>query len=214
MERIGPLKDRRNFLRTSSLLGAGLFVPKVNFASSGTFLTNENIHEFGKREGYAEQISILISMMDWMRFVVLRDVEGISQKQLDFLLDENSNTIGALLMHLAATERYYQIDTFAGIPKSKLDFGVEEDVWSAASNLGRAGRNVLKGKPLSFYLDKLNEVREFSKAELKKRDDSWLMETSEFFGNQPTNNYCKWFHVVEHESNHNGQMRYIKGRAI
>jgi hypothetical protein len=21
-----------------------------------------------------------------------------------------------------------------------------------------------------------------------------------------TNNYCKWFHVVEHESNHNGQI--------
>ena len=28
----------------------------------------------------------------------------------------------------------------------------------------------------------------------------------------PTNNYCKWFHVCEHESNHNGQIKWIKGR--
>ncbi|WP_282162493.1 DinB family protein [Ulvibacterium marinum] len=213
MENLEPKNDRRNFLRASTLLGAGLFIPKVNFASSGTFSANDNIHEFGKREGYTDQVSILISMMDWMRFVVIRDTRGISQKQLDFLLDENSNTIGAMLMHLAATERYYQIDTFTGIPKNKLGFGVEEDVWGAASNLGDSGRRVFKDKPLSFYLDKLNEVREFSKKELKNRDDSWLMESTEFFGNQPTNNYCKWFHVVEHESNHKGQIRYIKGRA-
>ncbi|MBT8306124.1 MAG: hypothetical protein KJN85_04245, partial [Maribacter sp.] len=71
----------------------------------------------------------------------------------------------------------------------------------------------LKGKPISFYLDKLGEVREFSKKELKNRDDNWLMESTKFFGNQPTNNYCKWFHVVEHESNHNGQIRFIKSRV-
>ena len=28
----------------------------------------------------------------------------------------------------------------------------------------------------------------------------------------PTNNYCKWFHVCEHESNHNGQIKWIKSR--
>lgn len=205
--------DRRNFLRTSGILGAGLLVPKVNFASSGTFPLNDNIHEFGKREGYTEQLSILISMMDWMRSIISRDSKGLSQKQLDFLLDDNSNSIGAMLMHLAATERYYQIDTFTGIPKNKMNFGVDENIWQAAGNLGDAGRRTFKGKPLSFYTDKLNEVREFSKAELKNRDDNWLMESTKFFGNQPTNNYCKWFHVVEHESNHNGQIRYIKSRA-
>lgn len=28
----------------------------------------------------------------------------------------------------------------------------------------------------------------------------------------PTNNYCKWFHVCEHESNHNGQIKFLKSR--
>ena len=27
----------------------------------------------------------------------------------------------------------------------------------------------------------------------------------------PTNNFCKWFHVCEHESNHNGQIKWIEG---
>lgn len=206
--------NRRNFLRSTSILGAGLLVPNINLASSGTFAVNDNLHEFGKKEGYSDQISILVSMMDWMRFVVLRDSKGLSQKELDFLLDQNSNSIGAMLMHLAATERAYQRSTFSGVPKEQMNFGVEDEVWSAASRLGNAGRKTFKGKPLSFYIDKLGEVREFSKKELKKRDDNWLMQASNGFGNQPTNNYCRWFHVVEHESNHNGQIRYIKSRVV
>jgi len=205
---------RRNFLRATGIFGAGLLLPQVNFASSGTFPINDNIHEFGKREGYSEQVSILISMMDWMRFIIMRDSKGLSQKELDFLLDKNSNSIGAMLMHLAATERYYQRSTFSGVPEEKMNFGVEDEVWSAASSLGDSGRKIFKDKPLSFYTDILNEVRDFSKSEMKNRDDNWLMESTSGFGNQPTNNYCRWFHVVEHESNHNGQIRYIKSRVV
>lgn len=205
--------ERRRFLKTTGIFGAGLLLPNLSQASSTLSKVDGNIHQFGKREGYTDQVSILVSMIDWMRMIILRDAKGLSQQEVDYLLDDNSNTIGAMLMHLAATERYYQIDTFSGIPKSKLNFGVEESIWNAASNLGDAGRKTFKGKPISFYLDKLGEVREFSKKELKNRDDNWLMESTKFFGNQPTNNYCKWFHVVEHESNHNGQIRFIKSRV-
>jgi uncharacterized damage-inducible protein DinB len=205
--------ERRRFLKATGILGAGLLLPNLSQASSTLSQVDGNIHQFGKREGYTDQVSILVSTMDWMRMIILRDAKDLSQQEVDYLLDDNSNTIGAILMHLAATERYYQIDTFTGIPKSKLNFGVEESIWNAASNLGDAGRKTFKGKPISFYLDKLGEVRELSKKELKNQDDNWLMESTKFFGNQPTNNYCKWFHVVEHESNHNGQIRFIKSRV-
>lgn len=205
--------NRRNFLRTSGILSAGLLLPNMNFASRPNPISNDSMHVFGKREGYTDEISILVSMMDWMRFVLIRDSNGLSQKDLDFLLDDNSNTIGAMLMHLAATERYYQLSTFSGVSPTKLNYGLDDAVWSAGNNLGNAGRETFKGKPLSFYTDTLSEVREFSKEELKKRDDNWLMESSNGFGNQPTNNYCRWFHVVEHESNHNGQIRYLKSRV-
>ena len=70
----------------------------------------------------------------------------------------------------------------------------------------------IKGKPLSFYLDRLEETRAASLAEFKKRDDRWLMAVDKDWPWGPTNNYCKWFHVCEHESNHNGQIKWIKSR--
>ncbi len=206
--------NRRNFLKSTGVLGAGLLVPNLSFAQPIQPTKDGNVHEFGKRTGYTNEVSILVSMMDWMRDTVIRGVRNISQKELDFLLDEDSNSIGAMLMHLAGTERYYQIDTFKGIPKKEFSFGVSDEMWDAASSLGNKGRATFKGKSPLFYLDKLAEVREYSLNELKNRDDSWLYESTKFFGNQPTNNYCKWFHVVEHESNHNGQIRIIKKRAV
>jgi hypothetical protein len=47
---------------------------------------------------------------------------------------------------------------------------------------------------------------------LEKRDDAWLMQVDPDSGNEPINNYCKWFHVCEHESNHNGQIKWLKAR--
>ena len=205
--------QRRQFLKASGILGAGLLLPNLNIASSTLPLVDGNIHQFGKREGYTEQVSILVSMMDWMRATVLRSVEGISQKELDFLLDKDSNSIGAMLMHLAATERFYQIHTFEGRKWGDFD-KKDTDRWNVGSHLGDQAREEIKGNPISYYTDQLEEVREFTLAELKNKDESWLMESTDFFGNQPTNNYCKWFHVVEHESNHNGQIKYIKSRVV
>jgi hypothetical protein len=68
------------------------------------------------------------------------------------------------------------------------------------------------GQPTHFYLDILHETREKTLAQLKTRDDAWLLAVDRDFTWGPTNNYCKWFHVCEHESNHNGQIRWIKSR--
>ena len=203
--------NRRNFIKATGILGAGLMVPNINLASTGSFPLKDNIHEFGKREGFTDQISILVSMMDWMRATVLRSVTGLSEKELDFILDEDSNSIGAMLLHLAATERYYQIHTFEGREWGDFD-KKDTDEYDVASRLGSKGREIIKGNPLSYYTNKLEQVRNQTKSLLMERDDSWLMESTSFFANQPTNNYCKWFHVVEHESNHNGQIKYIKSR--
>jgi len=134
---------------------------------------------------------------------------GGSFQDLDYLHDSKANSIGALLLHLAATERYYQINTFEG----KKDWD-EEDVlnWEIASGLGDKARETINGNKLEFYLQKLKEVRENSLEEFSKRNDDWLMEVDEDWPWGPTNNYCKWFHVCEHESNHNGQVKFIKKR--
>jgi hypothetical protein len=116
-----------------------------------------------------------------------------------------------MLFHLAATERYYQIHTFEG--KKWGDWNEQDKRrFDIAMSLGEEARKTIKGNSLDFYLSTLKEVRENTVSEFRKRDDTWLFSVDENWPWGPTNNYCKWFHVCEHESNHNGQMKYIKSR--
>ena len=73
-------------------------------------------------------------------------------------------------------------------------------------------RKEIKGKPYDYYLEEMTKVRDFTLAEFANRDDEWLMTVDTKFPWGPTNNYCKWFHVCEHESNHNGQFKFIRSR--
>lgn len=206
---------RRNFLKTSALLGASgvsSFALVSSAPAAPAVPDDPGINIIGPKPGYSPQIGTLVSMMTWMRTVTLSSVKGMSQKDLDFLLDDKANTIGALLWHLAATDRIYQLNTFEGnhlkgdLPKDYQDkFGI-------AMELGAPARKTLKGHDLDFYLNMLGEVREKTFAEFKKRDDAWLLAVDKDWGWGPTNNYCKWFHVCEHESNHNGQIKLLKAR--
>jgi uncharacterized damage-inducible protein DinB len=46
---------------------------------------------------------------------------------------------------------------------------------------------------------------------LEQRDDAWLHETTPFFSNgKLMNNYFKWFHVLEDETSHRGQILLIR----
>ncbi len=208
--------DRRSFLKTSSvfacgLTGAAAFLPPVvDGAEAATTEQGPNI--LGPRAPFSPHIGTLVSMLNWMRGGILQPVQGLSVAQLDYLHDAKANTIGAMLLHLAAIERLYQIHTFDG---KKWDDWEEKDKkqWGVAASLCKEARKSIKGNNLAYYLDKLKEVREHTLAELEKRDDAWLMQVDpKGFCGEPTNNYCKWFHVCEHESNHNGQIKWIKCR--
>ena len=205
--------DRRNFIKKSSMLalgsGALLTVPLNGYGHTTTAQDDLNI--VGPKEGFSPQIGTLVSMMNWMRFVILRPVQGMSVTDLDYLVDDNANSIGAMLWHLASTERFYQIHTFEGRKWGDWD-KVDRDNWAVAMRLGDTARQMIKGNPLEFYLEKLETVRENTLKEFAKRDDDWLMAVDEEWPWGPTNNYCKWFHVCEHESNHNGQFKFIKSR--
>ena len=209
--------SRRNFIKKSAVASLAtstlLTLPQTNLANHSPIISkNDSINYIGPKEGFTPQIGTLVSMMNWMRSTILRPVQGMSVKDLDYLHDDNSNSIGAMLWHLAATERFYQVNTFEG--KRWGSWDKEDRVeFSIAMGLGNTGRAIIKGHDLDFYLEKLNRVREISLKELAKRDDEWLLKIDpEWVWNEPTNNYCKWFHVVEHESNHNGQIKYIKSR--
>jgi uncharacterized damage-inducible protein DinB len=147
-------------------------------------------------------------MMAFTRVQVLQAVKGFSVADLDFLLDSKANTIGALLNHLAATEAYYQANSFEGYSWDKMPDAVKQK-WEVPMNLGEPARKAIKGNSLDYYLDLLNKGREKTLDAFKKRDDKWLMTVDPEFGG---NNFGKWFHVAEHESNHNGQIKFLRSR--
>src|SRR5262249_25120487 len=144
---------------------------------------------------------------------VLRAVKGMTQPQLDFLLDNNANRIGALLLHLAATERLYQLNTFENVGVDALYKHSAFKEWVTPMDLGEPARQSIKGHNLDHYLAILSESREKTLAEFRKRDDQWLMAVDKTFPWGATNNLCKWFHVCEHESHHSGQISLLAGRA-
>lgn len=202
--------NRRKFLQHSALttLGTGALsmLPLLGIAETPP---DPAINIIGPREGYSMQIGILVSQMDWVRASVISATKGLSQPELDFLVDAQSNSIGALLMHLAATDTIYQDLTFYNLqnfsPANKTKFGV-------AMELGDEGRKQIKGHDLNYYINIMIEVREKTLSEFKKRDDKWFQQTDPDFFGGPTNNFCKWFHVCEHEANHRGQMTVIRKR--
>jgi hypothetical protein len=201
--------NRRNFIGAFAfgLAGAGsLVLPRYGNAQS--FPAQErNLNHIGPMEGYTPQIGTLISMLDWLSYTVISYNKKLTVAQLDYVHDEDSNSIGSLMMHVAATEVIYQDITF----KNLNDFSpANKEKWGVAMDLGKPAQEKIKGNPLSYYEQLMKEVRDATKAEMKKRDDAWLLsgETKEW----NWNNYCKWFHVAEHYANHRGQMTWYAKR--
>jgi uncharacterized damage-inducible protein DinB len=159
--------------------------------------------------GFTPQISRLVSMMNYVRYTTLSAVAGLGVDELDFRYDRQSNSIGALLLHIAAAEVGYQAATFYA-----RDLNVDErHEWGAALELGERARQEIIGHELGYYLSTLEQVRATTLAELGRREDQWLEEQTSFGSGQRVNNYFKWFHVFGHELNHRGQIRWLRSRA-
>jgi len=198
---------RRNFLKG----GVGLAFGLSSLALlPGSAIAVGNAWIVGPQPGYTPEIGTMTSMLAFTREQVVHNVKGLSQQDLDFLLDGKANTIGALLLHLAATETYYQMNTFGEMKWDSWSDEIKKK-WDIPMNLGEPARKAIKGNGLDYYLDALHQTREKSLAEFRKRDDKWLV-TVVTDGDLSANNYAKWFHVAEHESNHDGQIKFLKNR--
>ena len=158
--------------------------------------------------GFTPQIGRLVVMMNYARLTTVQAVEGLTTRHLDYLHDSQSNTIGALLGHIAAVEVAYQADTFEGRDLSER----ESREWNTFLELGEKARREIRGHPLEHYLRLLTEVRQKTLSAFAQRTDQWLDEQAPFWGGQPANNYFKWFHVLEDEINHRGQIRWLRRR--
>src|SRR5882757_4940361 len=137
MHTINPTSGRRGFLKAAaavasgvtglSLLSSSVFSQPVSAVSRAVsrpfprpFPEDKNLGVIGPREGYSPQIGTLVSMMEFMRAQVINNTKGLTIEQLDWLMDDKANTIGAMLNHLAATDAFYHENTFKGAEWGKF----------------------------------------------------------------------------------------------
>lgn len=159
-----------------------------------------------QKEGFTPTFSHLVSMMNYARDTTIGAVQGLTIEELDFRVHDEANSIGMLLGHMAAVEKIYQIVTFERRDPTEQ----EEKALQAGLELGEKGKAAFKGLPLEYYLDALQKVREKTFGKFQTLPDEWLFEQTNWWWNEQGNNYFKWFHVLEDELNHRGQIRMIK----
>ncbi|HLV89224.1 MAG TPA: hypothetical protein VKV39_19730 [Candidatus Sulfotelmatobacter sp.] len=123
------LSDRRDFLKIAAPATAATF--GVVVVPTSAWSEEKDINIIGPKAGYSPQIGTLVPMLTWMRMVVLMSVKDMSQKDLDYLFDNNANTIGSMLLRLAATETYYQMNTLDGTKWGELGRQREKEMGHA-----------------------------------------------------------------------------------
>lgn len=205
---------RRGFLGgTAATIAAGLGATLLSGQAGAADGPPPSLNVLGPRPGYSPMIGTFVSQLTWMRDAngVLRATEKLSQADLDVLFDANANSIGALMLHLAATEVYYGMHTFQGMKWDSWSDDIKKK-WDPAMDLGDAGRKTIKGHDREYYVGILHEVREKTLAEFAKKDDNWLMAVDKDPDWRSMNNLCKWFHVCEHEAHHTGQIAMMRKR--
>lgn len=167
-------------------------------------LAGHSQNEIKPLEGYSPNIGIMVNMLEDLKIRITEEVKDLDQSKTDFEFDKKANSIGALVMHLVATEAYYQIETLEG---RQLTDG-EEKRLGVGGDLNEDSKIQLKGQPIQYYLDLWDEVRQKTLLGLKSKDDAWFASVID----EGLNYHWAWYHVMEHQANHMGQIALVKNR--
>lgn len=161
-------------------------------------------YEIKAEAGYSPQIGTMVDMLEDLKGRIAELTRDLTQAETDYLFDDDANSIGSLIMHLVATEAYYQVQTLEG--QSWTD--EESAVWMVAGELNEKSSEHLKGKPVKYYLELWDDVRTKTLEGLKTKDDAWFAADAD----EGINNHYVWYHVLEHSANHMGQIALVKNR--
>ena len=167
---------------------------------------SQPVYRIEPLDGYTPAVGRLVGMLTYARQTTLAAVAGLGIDELDHVHDASSNSIGALLAHIATVERAYHCMTF----DDRLPTPQEDAAWGPALKLGDAGRRALRGQPLEHYVRELGESRRITLEGLALRDDAWLDRS--LVSVPALNAHWAWFHVAEDEISHRGQIRWLRPR--
>lgn len=150
-------------------------------------------------ESLSPRVARWFSQMEEVRKKLLKTIAKMSDDELDFTPDErNVETIGTLLLHIAAVEWSW---IFEDIDGKEMSF----EEWKFAFPLRpEVTLPQLKGQGKKFYINRLNNVRHDVYQRLLKLNDS---DVDRMVGTEEKYS-IEWilFHIIEHEITHLGQI--------
>lgn len=167
-------------------------------------MNEENEFKLVKDPNLSPKIAIYYSQMKEVRKRLIDLIDDLPDVALDYTPNERKvESIGTLLLHIAAVEWLW---IFEDVDKKDSDF----EEWKYAFPLSKeVNLPQLKGEKKEFYLNKLEKVRLeiYTRFMDFKDEDLDVIITSE--GKKYS---IEWilFHIIEHESLHNGQISLLK----
>ncbi|WP_055446242.1 DUF664 domain-containing protein [Lacinutrix mariniflava] len=164
---------------------------------STNFLSAQKINS---KKGYDKEIGVMVYMLESLKSDIISTTKGLNQFETDFQFDEQANSIGAIILHLASVEASYQKSSFGEDIFNEYE-QEEKELLEIGINLDES-KKILKEKPIKCYLDIYKKVRKNTLKEFKKRNDDWWTKS----------NHWAWFHVMEHQAHHLGQIKLITAR--
>lgn len=156
-------------------------------------------------QGFDPEVGRFVAMLDFVRSKTLAVVAQVGEAGLNLRSSAETPRIKDILEHIAAVEYVYQ----------KLSF--EQRVLSVdeMAYWGRRLRLASDGSAAqeccgSQTLGTMSELRSITREELRTRPAGWLSSTVATPLGEMSNAFA-WFHVIEHEAHHLGQISMILG---
>jgi uncharacterized damage-inducible protein DinB len=163
-------------------------------------------------EGYSPQIGRYVAQLTEVRSDLKHELKNLTQEQLDWHPDDATESIGTQLLHIDAVEWSWMHEDIFGAPSDAYP-----GVWSEAMPI-RVGVPQVMGRPMQWYLEKLDATREETLLILRGFADTDLPRLVGEAEPEPgverrarlyTIDWIIW-HVLQHEAAHVGQVELLR----
>ncbi|MDB5283720.1 MAG: hypothetical protein JWO06_2795 [Bacteroidota bacterium] len=152
-------------------------------------------------------IDYLLAIKYDARSTTLQRLKNLTQEELDWQPYEGWNSIGALLSHIIAGDRYFKA---VFIEERELT-EIEKQAWMPGMDLGKYVSE-LQGKPLEYYIDELTNTYLESKEAIKNISVEKLLERRFDTYDKVKGSDLAWvlYHGAEDEVHHRGQISILR----